>query len=373
MIDWQSSATDILFNPRMPAEEQQKYQEMLENFSLESHFWAATSGSTTMKWAALSKTAVLSSAKAVNYHLQATSKDIWIRPLPEFHVGGLGILARAYLSCSQVVDASHVKWDPSNFCEMAISHQATLTALVPTQVYDLVSGSFSAPASLRAVIVGGGSLSPSLYRQAVSLGWKLLPSYGLTECCSQVATASLGTLAYNFYPELTLLNHVEVRLNEKNLLAIKSPSLLTGYAYFTPDGPYFVDPKQDGWFQTDDKGIMQNGNLTVLGRIGGFIKIGGESVDLNRLEHILEKAKLDVKFNRDAALIAVPDDRLGHVIHLVATARDIHELETLYNAMVLPFEKIRMMHFFECIPRTPLNKIIKSDILKMIENSHVKL
>ena len=42
-------------------------------------------------------------------------------------------------------------------------------------------------------MTGGGALDPSLYKQARDLGWPLLPSYGLTECGSQVATASLSS------------------------------------------------------------------------------------------------------------------------------------------------------------------------------------
>ena len=36
---------------------------------------------------------------------------------------------------------------------------------------------------------GGGAVSDELYRDARALGWRVLPSYGMTECCSQVATA----------------------------------------------------------------------------------------------------------------------------------------------------------------------------------------
>lgn len=328
-IDWLSDDSHVLLNPRMPEGERR----WLESFviDLPGHVWLSTSGTTgSLKLTALSKRALLASAAAVNRHLQSNANDVWLCMLPTFHVGGLGIYARAFLSGARVVTES---WDG-----------VTLASLVPAQVSDLVRDSIAPPQSLRAVIVGGGALSEDLYRSVRSIGWPLLPSYGMTECCSQVATARGES------SDLILLDHIEARIETDGRLALRSEALLTGYA--SKSG--FTDPKVDGWFITEDIAALDGRLLRVQGRSGDFVKIGGESVDLSRLDRIL------AELNADAAVFAVPDDRLGHVIALAVASGDADAIANSFNARVFPFERARQIVRVSEIPRTPLGKIMRT-------------
>ena len=328
-IDWEADESHLLLNPRMPAED----RERLESFAigLPGHVWLSTSGTTgALKLTALSKRALLASAAAVNRHLKSDANDVWLCVLPTFHVGGLGIHARAFLSGARVVTGG---WDG-----------VTLASLVPAQVSDLVRDSVVPPRSLRAVVVGGGALAEDLDRRGRELGWPLLPSYGMTECCSQVATATLESR------ELVLLDHIEARIESDGRLALRSEALLTGYG--TEGG--FVDPKVDGWLITEDIAALEGRVLRVEGRRGDFVKIGGESVDLSRLDRIL------AGLGADAAVFAVPDARLGHVIGLAVASGDEDAIAASFNERVFPFERIRRIVRVETIPRTPLGKIVRS-------------
>src|SRR5690606_2345222 len=100
--------------------------------------------------------------KAVNEHLQAQPEDVWINPLPMFHVGGIGIHARAFLQQSKVFPFEG-RWNWQNYVAAIQKNKGTLSALVPAQLYDLVAAKIPCPSSLRAVIIGGGHLSDSLY------------------------------------------------------------------------------------------------------------------------------------------------------------------------------------------------------------------
>src|SRR5205814_7177635 len=167
--------------PRMPLDEQEKLERRGRIARLPGHIIIATSGSSGgLKLVALSKEAVLSSAAAVNTHLEATPSDVWCCVLPTFHVGGLGIHARAHLTGSRVISMA---WDASAFagCE------ATLASLVPAQVHDLVRAGLAPPPGLRAVLVGGGAFDRDLQQRARGLGWPVLATYGMSECCSTVA------------------------------------------------------------------------------------------------------------------------------------------------------------------------------------------
>lgn len=376
MIDWLSHKNEILFNPRTPETEKQKLIDalsLLDTLKLKGHVFFATSGSTgKLKWVALSKAAILSSARAVNIHLGSGAADIWLNALPEFHVGGLGIVARGYLSQAPIIPCHfpNSKWHPEYFFKLMEQSEATLTALVPTQVFDLITLQLKAPSSLRAVIVGGGALSKNLYFAAIALGWKLLPSYGLTECASQVATAKYDSWSLSEFPLLAPLSHVQLTLSENGSLKIKSDALFT--AYLKKDQEFKLhDPKTDGWFTTEDKVIFENECIKSVSRGENFIKIGGESVDLLRLENILGEEKMALQFKFDVALIALPDERLGHRLYLVIASPmndDVKKLTNQYQRRVLPFERISQVLNVNEIPRSDLKKVLKADLKKIINN-----
>ncbi len=350
MIDFSSGETHLFLNPRLPEEERRALEHLAEAVpSLKGHVWIATSGTIgALRLVALSKRALLASAGAVNRHLGATARDVWMCVLPTFHVGGLGIYARAGLSGSKVIASA---WDARQFIETVAAQNVTLASLVPAQVRDLVVLGERAPSSMRAIVVGGGALSSDLCSAARALGWPALPSYGMTEACSQIATAK-GDL-----PDLKLLSHAEARVEADGRLAFRGSSLLTGYAYYGEDGcAAFSDPKVDGWFISQDLGSIDGDTLRIAGRAGEAIKIGGETVDLARLDAILDSVRGEL----DAAIVAVPDDRLGSVIHLATTAVDASPVVEAFNARVLPFERIRAVRHVETIPRSPLGKLLRA-------------
>jgi o-succinylbenzoate---CoA ligase len=368
-MNWESSETLVLLNPRLTTEQQYIFtKSLLKLPSFEGHVWIATSGSTEkIKFVALSKRSLLTSAESVNQHLNSTQKDLWINPLPIHHVGGLGIWARAYLSKAKVI-AFDQKWNPTNFCQHIQHTHATLSSLVPTQVFDLVSASLVAPSSLRAIIVGGGALPASIYAQAQELGWPLLPSYGLTECSSQVATASLPSIQTS--RSLKILPHVQVRINNQGLICLKSEALLSAYAYYNENTWSVSDPKVDGWLTTQDLGQIEEENIFhFCGRQNDQIKIGGELASRMQLEKILDEIRINILPKAIATLIFVPDDRLGHVVHLAAEQNekiDWDRLVRAFNTNVLPYEKIRTIHFFSTLPVSSLKKPLKDEILNRI-------
>jgi O-succinylbenzoic acid--CoA ligase len=182
----------------------------------------------------------------------------------------------------------------------------------------------------------------------------VVASYGMTECCSQIATARPGS------SELILLPHVDARTEVDGRLAIRSDALLTGYALFDDDVAAFVDPKVEGWFITEDRVELDGRTVRVKGRVGELIKIGGESVDLVRLDRILGE------ITPDAALAPADDPRLGCVIHLFVAAGDAEAIAEAFNARVHPFERARRVHRVESIPRSALDKLLRKQLAESL-------
>lgn len=379
-IDLNSPANEILLNPRWPEGDYKALYELAkqsqEKLRLQAHVWIATSGSTASsiagtKLVAISKKALQASALSVNRHLQSSAEDVWTQVLPHFHVGGLGIEIRAQLSGARVVSAlKDQRWDAGYFYDVLIKERCSLSALVPTQVYDLVSQDLQAPPYLRAIVVGGGAFEVDLYRKARRLGWPVLPSYGMSETSSQIATASLASLQSEEFPQVPLLSHAKARQNAEGFLEVWAESLFTCYAQNTPEGPRVWDPKMDGWFTTEDRGFVEHGCLRIEGRSKDYVKIGGEGTNVARLRSILESCALQISpdWPLKVTLLDMPSDRLGAEIHLVSllSEEDTQKLLASYSEKVLPFEKARKIHYIKAIPRSDLGKILWGELRRML-------
>jgi len=349
---WSEGGGFLLLNPRLPVAWRESV--LAAKFpDLPRHVWLASSGTGgTLKIIALSRDAVEASAQAALHQLAVTSKDVWINPLPLFHAGGFGMVVRAALSGTRL--KSFRRWDAPDFAQLASECGATLTSLVPTQVQDLVEAGVRAPRSLRAAVVGGGPLPEALRLRGDHLGWPLLPSYGLTEAASQVATAlpEAGHLDW-----LPLLSHLTARSAATGVLELRGASLLTGWLVFSEDGSSrWEDPKSsDGWLRSSDRAEVRGREIRVLGRIDDLVKIRGELVDLGALERAVQ----DRVTGGDVCLQARPDQRNGFVLSLLvsnaAAAGQATEALEIFPAFARPVSvEVGVVH------RNALGKVVRT-------------
>ena len=366
IINWKSNSSAVFFNPKLKV----NFTKFIKHLpKINSCIWLSTSGRTQAKLTALSKSALLASAQAVNQHLQAKKKDRWGLSLPLFHVGGLSILARAFLSASPCFRFSK-KWNPKNFHQFLIKHKISLNSLVPTQLYDLVQAGLESPPSLRALIIGGESLDKALYHKARKLGWPVLTSYGLTECSSQTAAAPLSSLKKNTFPPLKILPHVQVKIVKGNI-ALKSKSLLTGFVSINQP-EVFKEPKKSSWFITKDKGVKTGEFLRPEGDSSQFIKILGEKVSLKKLENLLMILLLKHRPSGRFMIIPAPSDREGFQIALVGEKWDSLILPRIiqqFNQQTEAFERIRQLYLVPFIPLTGISKPAQKLLLKTLNFS----
>ena len=361
-INWTNDENYFFINPV----ENSNYHNSNIFKQFKGHLFIHTSGTKLKKCVALSKKAFLHSAESVNHHLQVQKEDRWLISLPLFHVGGLSILARSFLSQSPCfIMKSH--WSSKNFLSHLKEHQVTLTSLVPTQVYDLVSQKIKAPDFLKAVVVGGGILHKNLYDSARALHWPLLPSYGMTEASSQIATANIHSLKQKNYPHLEVLKHCQIKIFPGNKIAIKSPALLSGW--LTAENSDTIEsPFHQGWFITEDRGQLEGSALKILGR-DHMCKINGESVSLYELENTLIQVLIGQKCPPNYQLLHAPHPRTGSQIILVTSENNIELLSHIrkeFNTQVRPFEKIQNCYLVPSLPKGHLLKIQISNLKKYL-------
>jgi o-succinylbenzoate---CoA ligase len=345
LIDWQSQESYLFGNPR--ADDPFK-----KIPPLKSHIFIPTSGTTTKpRLVALSKEAFLVSARAVNEAIDSQKDDVWVNILPYYHVGGLSTLARAHLSHASHYTLSS-RWDPALFTSTLVDKKATLTSLVPTQLYDLVKSNIKAPSSLRRVFVGGDYLSDLIKEKAIALGWSVVRTYGMSETCSQIALEPLNSSC------LKILSHMELSTDLKGRLCIKSEALLTAYGVENLGKIDLFDPKNNGVFIAEDFVEIQNDQLKVLGRATHFVKILGEGVSLSKLEGLMQECLK----TKECLIKCIEDDRAGVKLKLICAGVNFKEIEkglAQFNKKVLPYEKVHLWELVDKLPRTFLGKLIK--------------
>ncbi len=354
---WKLQQSQILLNPRLPMEEKAAIEKAIQSHPQPSTLWLRSSGTESnsdgIKMVALRFSAFLTAAQSVNHFYNVTEKDIWLNPLPLFHVGGLAISARCFLSNAKEIVLP--KWSPEDFYELCTTHKVTLTSLVPTQVFDLLNLNKPAPPSLRLVIVGGGELSQELFQKGKKGGWNLVPSYGMTETSALVAGSSLDDLNSLERPPLRLLPHVKIfKRGEK--IGLQSETLFTGYLWvFLENPPVWQDRPNP--FLIDDRIKMSHKTITILGRESELIKILGETVNLNEL-----RKKLNRILSCETLIIPQPEPRRGFSLHLyIEDSNRRFDLEPI-NQQLLPYERIFKIHILKKFPRTELGKIKISDL-----------
>ena len=333
---------------------------------LERHVLFTTSGSTgPPQWLALSKQALLLSAATVNQHLRVSADCRWGLALPLHHVGGFGVLARAFEAACDVRCFSQ-RWQAEAFQAWLRQSGVTHTSLVPTQVHDLVAAGLSAPPALRAIVVGGGQLDMATGRAARQLGWPVLASYGMTEACSQIATLGLELLdsSYQTAP-LPVLPIWRTRVSAEGQLSIAGPALFSGSLRREGDDWKF-SPRVGEWLLTSDRVDLTNSGLTPLGRMDAMVKVLGELVDPLAVEHEVLALSNGTLAPGTFAVVALPDARAGHRLVPVFEAAVDPALAAAalgsYHSQAPGFRRLQPPLVLAALPRSPLGKLRRADL-----------
>ncbi len=278
---------------------------------------AFTSGTTGRpKAAILTGAAHAGSAAAWAEFLVPTPTDRWLLCLPLHHVAGLGILDRAARWGLPVV--VHDRFDPAAVDAAIEAGEISHVSLVGSMLGRLLDlrGGRPAPASLRALLLGGERTPPELVRAAALAGLPVVPTYGLTETASGVVALTADEALGRPEAAGRALPGVRVRIRidgrdadpgEIGEIQVRGPMVFLGYL----DRPEETAAAFDGdWFRTGDLGSIDSTDiLTVADRRDDLIVSGGENVYPAEVEAIL-RSHPELA---DAAVIGRPDDRWGAV------------------------------------------------------------
>lgn len=327
-----------------------------------------TSGTTGRpKASVLSIAALIASAEAWLAVLPPATG--WLLTLGFGHVAGLGVAWRAALSGIPLVvlarpDTAEIlaalTGDP------APSHVSLVPTMLTRMLDHVADG--QPPATLRAVLLGGGPIPPDLVRRAIKADWPIVPTYGLTEAGSGVT--ALPTSEVLAHPDSAgrPLPGVEVRIADPDVdgageILVHSPARFTGYLG-DPAGTLAV-VSDAGWLRTGDLGRLdRDGRLTVLDRRTDRIVRGGENISPGEVEAVL----LAHPAIEDAGVVARQDLVWGHVPVAAVVLRMgsadpgnddlIRHCQGRLAAFKVPSAFVRL----EALPRTPGGKLRRVEL-----------
>ena len=325
-----------------------------------------TSGSTARPRAVvLSRGAVVAAARASAENLGRFPGDRWLLCLPPSHVGGASVLVRMLLARGTVVLSGRGRFEGDEVLDQIRRERVTLVSLVPTQLRRLLEagGDARAPASLRAVLVGGAAATDDLVRRARERGWPVLLTWGMTETGGQFATQVYGEADPPGPPDAgRVLGEGALRIASDGRIAVRGPTLFSGT--LAEEG--FV-PRRDrgGWFLTEDLGSFEDGRLRVLGRADVTILSGGEKVQPREIEKVL-KEHPEVA---EACVVGVPDPEWGEkvVAAVEAPGADPGALIDWCRSRWTGGRVPKEIRCLDALPTTPSGKVDRRAVVRIFQ------
>ncbi|ADP83269.1 class I adenylate-forming enzyme family protein [Pseudofrankia inefficax] len=264
-------------------------------------------------------------------------------------------------------------------------HQIRSTVLPPPAMNMLTDDpSITSLAPLRIVRGITAPLSPLRARMFKDkFGVTVLNCYGQTEIGGEIVgwnaadarefgdtkLGSIGRPHAGVTPRIVGPDGSDVEAGGQGELYVRTPAVSAGYA----DGSALGDRlTPDGWFRTGDIArIDAEGFLWIEGRVSDMINRGGLKVFPGEVEEVI---RLSPEI-ADAAVVAVPDDRLGEVpwafvvLHPGA-AFDPAALTTAARERLLPYKIPARFIQLDELPRTEVGKVRATDLIQ-IAKEHV--
>lgn len=230
-------------------------------------------------------------------------------------------------------------WDPLQALKVMEAHRCRWGICVPTHLAAMIevarSGQWRTPTPLKALGVGGSSMTPELIDEARRLlGIPALRMFGMSECMGHASTlpddsperlrhsdgkSFPGTEDEAFDGERRRLPR-----GQRGQAGVRGPSLFLGYCHGMGDQEHQLTP--DGFFLTGDEIVCdEDGYLKVVGRIKDQIIRGGYNIDPAEVEAALLRHPSIAL----AAVVAVPEKRLGEQACAVCCVREGQAMPTL--------------------------------------------
>ncbi|HET7309822.1 MAG TPA: FadD3 family acyl-CoA ligase [Mycobacteriales bacterium] len=229
--------------------------------------------------------------------------------------------------------------------------------------------------TLRLAVTGAAVVPVALVERMFSdLGCEtVLTAYGLTEatgtatmCRRDDDAETIATTSGRAIPD------TEVRVVDVAGAAVPTgePGEVVVRGYNVMQG-YFEDPEAtaqtidaDGWLHTGDIGVLdERGNLRITDRLKDMYVVGGFNAYPAEIEQVLARHPAIA----EAAVVGVPDERLGEVGRAYVVARpgqsvDPGEVVAFCREQMANYKVPRSVEVVDVLPRNASGKVLKFEL-----------
>jgi len=303
--------------------------------------------------------------------------DVVITVLPLFHVFGmssiLDVCVRFGCTMSLVP-----RFDPAAVLTAIQRDRATIFEGVPTMFASLLAypglDDYDV-SSLRVAISGGASIpAPVLDAFEKRFGVVILEGYGLTETASTTTfnvsetdrrAYSVGKPIWGTQTQIWDEDGKAMPLGEANVGEVVTRGLhvMRGYLH---DPEATADAFAGGWFHTGDLGYFDDdGFLFIAGRKKELIIRGGYNVYPKEIEDVLFAHPAIA----EAAVVGIPDERLGEEVMAVVTLQPgaslaADDVIAYCKERMAAYKYPRVVEFRDALPKNTLGKIVKDALTR---------
>ncbi len=298
---------------------------------------------------------------------QVTNHDRYLCVNPFFHNFGYkaGILACLQTGAALIPQAT---FDPKQAMQAVQEHGITVLPGPPT-IFQTLLDHPERPdydlTSLRFAVTGAATIPVVLIeRMQHELDIDIvLTAYGLTEA------SGFGTMCRADDDAVTVattsgrpIADFDLSIGDQGEVLLRGPNVMLGYL----DDPEATSAAIDaeGWLHTGDVGELDDaGNLKITDRLKDMYICGG----FNVYPAEIEKALSRLEGIAEAAVIGVPDKRLGEVgkafvVTLPGFELDAQTVIDYTREHLANFKTPRSVEFLDTLPRNPSGKVVKPQL-----------
>ncbi|MEE4151937.1 fatty acid--CoA ligase [Pseudomonas viridiflava] len=268
--------------------------------------------------------------------------DVYMPITPMFHVHAWGVpYAATMLGLKQVYPG---RYDPELLVELWRKEKVTFSHCVPTIMQMLLNAKSAADVDFGGwkIIIGGSSLTRTLYKAAKTKGIQLTAAYGMSETGPLISVAHINEelkagsederITYRIKAGVPGMlvdaaivdehgNFLPADGETQGELVLRAPWLSESY-YREPEKG--AEMWAGGWMHTGDVATLDGmGFIDIRDRIKDVIKTGGEWISSLALEDLCSRHAAV----REVAVVGVPDPQWGERPFALLVVREGHELD----------------------------------------------
>ncbi|MDY0933461.1 fatty acid--CoA ligase [Pseudomonas viridiflava] len=268
--------------------------------------------------------------------------DVYMPITPMFHVHAWGIpYAATMLGLKQVYPG---RYEPELLVELWRKEKVTFSHCVPTIMQMLLNAKSAADVDFGGwkIIIGGSSLTRTLYKAAKAKGIQLTAAYGMSETGPLISVAHINEelkagsederITYRIKAGVPGMlvdaaivdehgNFLPADGETQGELVLRAPWLSESY-YREPEKG--AEMWAGGWMHTGDVATLDGmGFIDIRDRIKDVIKTGGEWISSLALEDLCSRHPAV----REVAVVGIPDPQWGERPFALLVVREGHELD----------------------------------------------